>query len=291
MNSRDYSIRLGNAGFTLEKYDESQNQFEEVSISTMSGGGTVQTDADGKTTYITNADGYLRFSGELKSGKGDTLKKDVIYKMTEAQAPDGYILNTTPYYFVIMSDKTKEAEWKNKIAGIVGGDANIHCFNAESPVALYVPNDFDGITVRKVWQWNDGTTVTDASSMPEITVQLYRQVEGGSKEKYGEPQKLNAQNNWTYTWSGMEKAESGTSKIYSYTVEEIVPDKFELVSITNNGVQVGDKEIVITNKQLVVLPETGGSGTLPYIAGGLAVMTAGLLYGYSLRRRRERRLG
>ena len=35
------------------------------------------------------------------------------------------------------------------------------------------------------------------------------------------------------------------------------------------------------------LPKTGGSGTAPYMAGGLALMAASLLCGYCKKRRRK----
>ena len=53
-----------------------------------------------------------------------------------------------------------------------------------------------------------------------------------------------------------------------------------------NGIQTG--ELVITNQSNgYVLPETGGAGTIPYTAGGLALLAlAGLMYS-TLRRKGE----
>ena len=45
---------------------------------------------------------------------------------------------------------------------------------------------------------------------------------------------------------------------------------------------------VVTNYESVVLPVTGGMGTHLYTFSGLAVLAAALMYGYSLRRKRER---
>ena len=46
---------------------------------------------------------------------------------------------------------------------------------------------------------------------------------------------------------------------------------------------------VITNAPAYELPETGGIGTSLYTIGGLLLIAVSLLYGYKLRRKRERR--
>ena len=45
----------------------------------------------------------------------------------------------------------------------------------------------------------------------------------------------------------------------------------------------------IVNQLRPRIPETGGSGVLPYTIGGIALMAVSLLYGCASRRRRERR--
>ncbi len=52
----------------------------------------------------------------------------------------------------------------------------------------------------------------------------------------------------------------------------------------------GSVEVIVTNNKVQGLPATGGAGTLPYTFGGLGlILASGLMYGYSMRRRRERR--
>ena len=50
-----------------------------------------------------------------------------------------------------------------------------------------------------------------------------------------------------------------------------------------------DVTIVATNEAGYALPETGGAGTIWFTIGGLLLTAGGLLYGCTLRRRRERR--
>ena len=71
------------------------------------------------------------------------------------------------------------------------------------------------------------------------------------------------------------------------------------INISKETQTIGDDEteatvyvIKIPNSPGVILPSTGGTGTLPYTLGGAGlVLAAALMYGYSMRRRkRERRL-
>lgn len=71
------------------------------------------------------------------------------------------------------------------------------------------------------------------------------------------------------------------------------------INISKETQTIGDDEtettavyvIKIPNSPGVILPSTGGSGTLPYTLGGAGlVLAAALMYGYSMRRKRERRL-
>lgn len=66
-----------------------------------------------------------------------------------------------------------------------------------------------------------------------------------------------------------------------------------LLGVNGNGyivqyTKTEDGTYVVTNLKSVVIPETGGTGTYPYKIGGLLVLAAALIYGYSLRRKRGR---
>ena len=101
----------------------------------------------------------------------------------------------------------------------------------------------------------------------------------GEYEKVGEPIRLNDENQWTYVWENLQKQNESGEGLY-YSVEEITAVNGYLTSYTNNnGIQ--DGEIVITNtkeeKTDFTLPETGGSGTIKYIMGGILLMLASVL--------------
>ena len=80
-------------------------------------------------------------------------------------------------------------------------------------------------------------------------------------------------------WENLQKQNESGEGLY-YSVEEITAVNGYLTSYTNNnGIQ--DGEIVITNtkeeKTDFTLPETGGSGTIKYIMGGILLMLASVL--------------
>ena len=62
-----------------------------------------------------------------------------------------------------------------------------------------------------------------------------------------------------------------------------------LVSIDSQLDEDGYTVIRICNKTGYQLPSTGGPGTILYTLGGIAILAIGLLYGFSMRRMRERR--
>ena len=99
-----------------------------------------------------------------------------------------------------------------------------------------------------------------------------------TKIKVGEAGTLNAENSWSYTWSG-ETLKKGVTdgEDYYYTVEEVgVPSGYQVSYTNNDGIQEGD--ITVTNKKLdnYDLPDTGGFGTFGYYAIGALFITATL---------------
>lgn len=99
---------------------------------------------------------------------------------------------------------------------------------------------------------------------------------------------LNAKNGWSKTWENLPCADENGNPYY-YTVEETKVPGYSVIYSSNNqnGIQTG--QLVITNRASgYILPETGGTGTLLYTTGGLALMVlAGLMYKIILRRKRD----
>lgn len=137
-----------------------------------------------------------------------------------------------------------------------------------------------------------GDTVVDLKTpySATITFSNYEQpsyVQTGEKELH-DTVTLNKDNNWSYTWTDLPTTDNDGAPVY-YTVEETTIPGYSVIYSSNNttGVQTG--LITITNQANgYVMPETGGSGTNLFTAGGLALLAAvGLMYIKQHRRRDE----
>ena len=82
------------------------------------------------------------------------------------------------------------------------------------------------VDVTKVWKNPDGTTL-DAESTVPVKVQLTKTI-NGQTTPVGNPVELNADNNWTHTFTGLPVTEkvNGTKVEVTYTVKELSIEGF-----------------------------------------------------------------
>ncbi len=143
----------------------------------------------------------------------------------------------------------------------------------------------DDVTIYASFQWG-----VSASTMKAT----YTKAKWVSDDAvaYGEPVTLNTSNSYTYKWEDLPATiEDANGKILDvyYTVEELNPDStYTVTYINNTGIQSG--VITVNNKKNTEsepykLPNTGGTGTTPYLFGGLATMAASLTVIYFKRRK------
>lgn len=117
------------------------------------------------------------------------------------------------------------------------------------------------LTVEK--KWSDGN---DKHAADSVTVQLYRNGQPYSLSLFGEviddgKAVLNAENNWSHTWDGLESG-------YKWTVAELnVPNGY--VCTVN---YYGDTAVITNTVVTAGLPQTG-DGEMPYI-GAMLVLAA-----------------
>lgn len=141
------------------------------------------------------------------------------------------------------------------------------------------------LNVVKKWEDSDSNPLT-GNDLPEITVHLYQRNVDGTNTDTNMSLKLNAGNNWTNQFTGLDP------NTQYYVVEDTV-DGYEVVSGTGEGnAALPGATITVTNRKNAPgyeLPATGSTGTAPYTTAGAVLMGAALVGGYRRKRRQERR--
>ena len=162
VDSRDYSKMLPKAKFKLSKYDSDKKEWEVIKIGS-------------SDEFVTNAQGEIVFSG---SSHDKFLVANTLYKLEEIEAPSGYDKDNNPHYFVLYQadqnktmDDAKNALSSQDISGVDLNNGVLYIPNNKE-VSLYVPNNSNSISVKKVWvdQENKGTKPGAAN----VKLQLYK---------------------------------------------------------------------------------------------------------------------
>ncbi len=114
---------------------------------------------------------------------------------------------------------------------------------------IKIENDYTSptisVTAKKEWM------IDDPNQMTDVYFQLYRNIEGESKEPVGDSVLLEA-GTLSYTWEGVPKTDMN-GEDYIYSVDEVsVPEGFRKI--------VSDDGLTITNMLNQEMPPTGGKG-------------------------------
>ena len=143
-------------------------------------------------TFTTDANGEFKVAGVYNTDGWD-LKKGHTYQLEEIQAPTGY-KTAEPLIFTVAS-----------AAGNAGEYTNGYTFD------VY---DEEGrtIEVSVVKEWKDANN-QDGKRPESVLVQLY--ADGSA---VGDPIRLNADNNWTYTWKDLNEKANGKNIEYTVTL-------------------------------------------------------------------------
>lgn len=346
VDGTNFGRTLPGAEFTLEQFENENNQWMQVD------------------TFTSDENGQIVFN-QVKDNGEQVYQLNTLYCLTETKAPSGYAKDDTHYYFVWLANGSTEQDMEQTISDAGISKDNVLFINDSS--AIYVPNEPTTLTVQKVWTDQDGNET--APGADDVEVKLYRQatqtnavtvtvnwshqygsgsssvevaqgssltlttgiwqevtyaVNGGNSQTvsdntpiqldnvtenttvqltvpydpslafsdYTEPYHipsgekvlvetvtLNAKDDWSKTWENLPRADENGNPYY-YIVEETKVPGYNVIYSSNNqnGIQTG--QLVITNRASgYILPETGGTGTLLYTTGGLALMAlAGLMY-------------
>lgn len=248
VDSKDYSKLLPNAKFKLSKYNSTTKEWEVIKNGN-------------SDEYVTNGQGEIVFSG---SSEDKFLVANTLYKLEEIEAPSGYEKDNNPHYFVIyQADKNKTKD-DAKVAlnqqGIPGVDFDndVLYIPNNKEVSLYVPNNSNSISVKKVWvdQENKGTQPGAAN----VKLQLYKV----TKKKKTYNVTLHFSGAWGNTLTKTVQA-AQNRPLYINGVdwtpnESFVESNFEVTKDKNNFGTVNCKSDYKNNKKILTIqtnPITG----------------------------------
>ncbi len=266
------------------------------------------TETRTERTYTTGADGMLRIVRDAG------YAFNTIYFLQEEEAPYPYTADTTTKYAFYFSHPSQADNRPDGYATTYNNPIDLTSTSRTD----YVANTKESLDVEvtKKWTLDDGNTPLDAAFRTTVTVRLWRfAVSDDLWSKYQrvaaltEPEErelaqgraaaeefasaeLNAANNWqrAFRYLSVEAAE-GKRYIYFITEDAVPGFNTDLVQTLPKQDASGVWQVKADIKNRMVskyeLPKTGGSGTTPYMAGGLALMAASLLCGYCRKRKRK----
>ena len=238
-------------------------------------------------TCTTDAGGLLVFqyakNGAVASG-AVSVERGVLYMLEETAPPNGYIGDSTPHYFLMLdANQTKENAYA-AISGAKVAEANIRFVAANKTEPMYVENTAKQITIRKVWQDENGKQ--ENGSHGDITVKLTRTNKATGQEDTSWPKEitLSSGNNWTYIYPDSSNGDDPLEDGYTYAVEEeTVPNGYNVSYTDQNGNErhtgfTSGDSVTITNMKktnwLIVEKKwlaEGGTTTLTDLPDGTSI--------------------
>ena len=272
-------VSLEGAEFTIYQYDKAIEGWTKWAGN---GTGTLTTDENGQASLAV-----------LDSETASCLKPDVLYKLVETKAPTDYQLDATPHYLLFRKNASAENEQQAfaKATGQADGtttltvgtetvdlNRNVQVGSDAGTTTAEYSNVYSNLTVSKLWLDQD-TKQPVEPAVDSIHIKVWRYTDNDKDRTPFAEADLNADNNWTKTWSGndLPLKDPVSGKAYHYLVEEETTGNWN-VYIDNNGVQTGNitvQNYVYTGYEL---PSTGGMGTVPFgVLGGALAAAAALL--------------
>lgn len=237
-----------------------------------------------KADCTTDAKGQIlfRYAKSVDAGVVQ-VERGVLYMLEETKAPDGYICDNTPHYFLMLSANQTKEEAYAAIRNDEVAEANIRFVVANQTEPMHVENTAKQITIRKVWQ--DANGKQENGSHEPITVKITRYKDGKVDTAWlPKSITLSSDNDWTYIYPDSSKSDDPLEDGYTYAVEEEkVPDGYN-VSYTDSkgterhtGLTSGDS-VTITNMKktnwLIVEKKwlaEGGTTTLTDLPEGTSI--------------------
>lgn len=233
-------------------------------------------------------------NGELTFGD-DPLKLmsfNMVYRIMETKAPDGYVLDTTPHFFIVAEKDKESGKYPEYPITADGQTIDVFYPNESVIYELDIANRKGEICVEKnfanaggdptarikgtytfgIYEKSDGTNI-DGSDKP---LQIVKIVIAEGQQTAAKATFTDLELNKTY---------------YIFELDDVgKPIRFDAISnvnglpfkVTYNGQgtsgnsATNGQTVSVTNQSCVSLPETGGTGINPYITSGMLLLIGGL---------------
>ena len=163
VDSKDYSKKLEGAKFRMWKFNTDTHDWDVVTY-------------EDESVFVTNKDGELVFA---QAHDDSILEPNTLYKFEEVEAPSGYDKENKIYYFSLYNaseNKTKLDAIDALNASNIGGYTGLNTYSDISylpnnkEISVYVPNNSNSISVKKVWVDSDNKETTDHPSSIKLNL-------------------------------------------------------------------------------------------------------------------------
>ena len=163
VDSRDYSKKLKGAKFRMWKFNTVTHNWDAVTY-------------EGESVFVTNKDGELVFA---QAHDDRILEPNTLYKFKENEAPSGYDKEDKIYYFSLydaIENKTEQDAINALNASNISGYTGLNTYSDISylpnnrEISVYVPNNSNSISVKKVWVDSDNKETTNHPSSIKLNL-------------------------------------------------------------------------------------------------------------------------